>query len=226
MTVTADRGTLRPRSGADAPRRGPDGRSRPSSPDGVASSATSSFSGRAQLIAVLTVARWLARRRLRSARVRAVRVQCPQAAPASDASPSRWAPLLRLDDRRPDRHDRVARRSDAVDAVAGGRLVISASTRSLCSRCSCMCARKGGAGTCRIGLMVGSPPSGSPALCAAAAVHALAHLASGVSAADATNLAYAVGDILLVGVVAGRLGGSQWYAARASACLDRRRQWR
>ena len=44
---------------------------------------------------------------------------------------------------------------------------------------------------------------GVAALCAAAAVHALAHLASGVSAADATNLAYAVGDILLVGVVAG-----------------------
>jgi PAS domain S-box-containing protein len=44
---------------------------------------------------------------------------------------------------------------------------------------------------------------GVAALCAMFAVHSLAHLASGVSAADVTNLGYVVGDILLVGIVAG-----------------------
>jgi PAS domain S-box-containing protein len=44
---------------------------------------------------------------------------------------------------------------------------------------------------------------GIGALCAAVAVHALAHLASGVTAAEATNLVYPVGDILLVGIIAG-----------------------
>jgi PAS domain S-box-containing protein len=44
---------------------------------------------------------------------------------------------------------------------------------------------------------------GVAALCAMFAVHSLAHLASGVSAADVTNLGYVVGDIFLVGIIAG-----------------------
>ena len=44
---------------------------------------------------------------------------------------------------------------------------------------------------------------GVAALCAAVAVHAIANLLAGVSAAEAINLSYAVGDLVLVGIIAG-----------------------
>jgi PAS domain S-box-containing protein len=44
---------------------------------------------------------------------------------------------------------------------------------------------------------------GVAALCAALATHALAHLAGGVSLADATSLSHVAGDLVLVGIIAG-----------------------
>ncbi|HEY1774761.1 MAG TPA: ATP-binding protein [Solirubrobacteraceae bacterium] len=44
---------------------------------------------------------------------------------------------------------------------------------------------------------------GIAALCAALAAHAIGHLGAGLSLADATNLTYVAGDLLLVGIVAG-----------------------
>jgi PAS domain S-box-containing protein len=44
---------------------------------------------------------------------------------------------------------------------------------------------------------------GIGALCAALATHALSHLASGLSLASATNLTYVLGDLVLVGIIAG-----------------------